>query len=54
MTTGTKMKTECIHGKQLWWNFGDGKPRHMSTEFNRPTMHICEASYLNKENMRAE
>lgn len=31
----------CGHGRRLWWNYGDGKPRHFSDIFG-PVMVVCD------------
>lgn len=32
----------CEHGHRLWWNYGDGKPRHLTDRFG-PIGTICTA-----------
>lgn len=33
---------KCDHGRRLWWNFGDGKPRHISERFG-PVASVCSS-----------
>lgn len=33
---------QCGHGKKLWWNYGDGKPRHIS-EISGPVLQVCSS-----------
>lgn len=55
METGTKMNItkRCPHNRQLWWNYGDGKPRHMSESGNTPMMIVCEEASRDREEYRA-
>ena len=36
-----KKNTECNHGRKLWWNYGDGKPRHFTEDGKNTEMIIC-------------
>lgn len=33
-------KHRCAHGFLLWWNYGDGKPRHLHDVWG-PRAQIC-------------
>jgi len=42
----------CSHGNLLWWNFGDGKARHISELDNTLVAKICQEATSNPEKYR--
>lgn len=42
----------CSHNRKLWWNFGDGKARHMSKTGNTNSSEICQEATNDPETYR--
>lgn len=46
------LNKRCSHNRLLWWNFGDGKARHMSQTGNAHSSELCQEANDNPEAFR--